>query len=100
MLATLQDESASFATLRDRTRERVRAAQSSLEFRVDHLADSAHKLDRRVATAGREADRVLALAAGRLRKREDKEKRAVGTRDVPVMEVLRSLGRILPEERG
>lgn len=71
--------------------------QQSLEFKVDHLADSVHKLDQRVVTAGRQADRTLALAADRLKEREEREKKAAGTRDMPVVEVLRSLGRILPE---
>jgi kinetochore protein Mis13/DSN1 len=70
---------------------------SNVEFDVDHLADSMHKLAQRVATAGREADVVLSRAAQRLKEREEREKQAVGTKEVPVMEVLRSLGRILPE---
>lgn len=67
---------------------------------MDHLADSVHKLDQRVVTGGREADRVLALSSARLKERDEKEKTSVGTRDVPVMEVLRSLGRILPDGGG
>ncbi len=79
---------------------RLRALQSSLELRVDRLADGVHKVERRMAAAGRQADQVLALSAARLREREERERAAAGTRDMPVMEVLRSLGRILPEEGG
>jgi kinetochore protein Mis13/DSN1 len=74
--------------------------QADLEFKVDHLADSVHKLDQRVVTAGREADQVLAVSAVRLKGRDEREKAAVGTREMPTMEVLRSLGRILPEGAG
>ena len=74
--------------------------QSSLEFRVDHLADSVHKLDQRVIIGSRQADRILALGSTRLKERDAKEKGAAGTKEMPVMEVLRSLGRILPEGGG
>lgn len=46
---------------------------------------------------GRVADKILALSAVRLEDRERKEREFVGTRDVPMVEVLRSLSRILPE---
>lgn len=71
--------------------------QAGLEFKVDHLADGVHKLDQRVVTAGRQADRVLELASERLKEREQREKKAAGTGGMPVVEVLRSLGRLLPE---
>lgn len=100
ILASLTDTAASSAQLRSETQTRIQGLQESLEFKVDHLADSVHKVEQRVQTAGREADRVLALSAARLREREEKEKAAAGTKDMPVMEVLRSLGRILPEGDG
>ncbi|KAI1142475.1 Mis12-Mtw1 protein family-domain-containing protein [Hypoxylon sp. FL0543] len=78
----------------------LQALQSSLEFKIDHLADNVHKLERRVATGGQQADRALALSAARLKEREEKERASAGTKDMPVMEVLRSLGRILPPEGG
>lgn len=74
--------------------------QSTLEFKVDVLADSIHKLDMRVVVAGRQADKVLTMSSARLKERDQKEKKAAGTKDLPVMEVLRSLGRILPEGGG
>ncbi|AEO62366.1 uncharacterized protein THITE_2106463 [Thermothielavioides terrestris NRRL 8126] len=97
MLSALTSPDTAFNSFKRQARSRLQNAQAALEFKVDQLADSVHKLDMRVVTAGREADAVLALSAARLREREQREKSAVGTRDMPVMEVLRSLGRILPE---
>lgn len=62
--------------------------------------DSIHKMDLRAVTAGKQADKVLALSSERLKEREVKEREAAGTKEMPVMEVLRSLGRILPENGG
>lgn len=100
MLAIITDAASSFANLRIQTQARIQALQKSLEFKVDHLVDSVHKVEQRINTAGREADRVLALSAARLKEREEKEKKSAGTKDMPVMEVLRSLGRILPESES
>ncbi|KAI9167680.1 Kinetochore protein mis13 [Paramyrothecium foliicola] len=96
----LADESFSFAAVQTKTEQRLRQIQSSLEFQVDQLADNIHKLEQRVAIAGKEADKVLHLSAQRLREREEREKKGAGTKDLPVMEVLRSLSRILPEGGG
>ncbi|RYO91424.1 hypothetical protein DL764_008290 [Monosporascus ibericus] len=100
MLSSLTESTGALSLLERRTRDRVRALRAQLEFRVDRLADGVHKTERRVAAAGRQADQVLALSAARLRTREQKEKEAAGTAHMPVMEVLRSLGRILPEGGG
>lgn len=100
MLESITDPSSSFAYLKSSTRSRLQAVQSAVEFKVDRLADSVHKVDRRVATAGKQADKVLALSSERLKDRERREREAAGTREMPVMEVLRSLGRILPENGG
>lgn len=100
MLGSLSDPSSSFARLKSTTRSRLQTIQSTIEFRVDNLADSIHKMDMRVVTAGRQADKILALSSGRLQEREQKEREAAGTKELPVMEVLRSLGRILPENGG
>ncbi|KAL2196471.1 Mis12-Mtw1 protein family-domain-containing protein [Corynascus similis CBS 632.67] len=97
---TAAGSTAAFSSFRRQARSRLQNAQAALDFRVDRLADGAHKLGARVAVAGREADAVLALGAARLREREERERRAVGTARVSVMEVLRSLGRILPPEGG
>ncbi|KAJ9413548.1 hypothetical protein FOXG_14184 [Fusarium oxysporum f. sp. lycopersici 4287] len=96
----LADETASFDAVRSRTESRLRTIQSSLEFQVDQLADNVHKLEQRVLLAGKEADKVLSVSALRLRQREEREKASAGTRDMPAIEVLRSLGNILPEGGG
>lgn len=86
--------------MRAKTEERIRKIQSSLEFEVDQLADNVHKLEQRVLVAGRQADKVLRHSATRLKEREDRDKKSAGTRDMPLMEVLRSLSNILPEGGG
>ncbi|RKK10593.1 hypothetical protein BFJ65_g14589 [Fusarium oxysporum f. sp. cepae] len=96
----LADETASFDAIRSQTESKLRTIQSSLEFQVDQLADNVHKLEQRVLVAGKEADKVLSVSALRLRQREEREKASAGTRDMPVIEVLRSLGNILPEGGG
>ncbi|KAL7936637.1 Mis12-Mtw1 protein family domain-containing protein [Trichoderma chlorosporum] len=96
----LVDETNSFATIRSQTQARLRNIQSSLEFEVDQLADNIHKLEQRIKVAGKEADRVLSLSAVRLREREERERKRAGTKDMPIMEVLRSLSSILPEGGG
>ncbi|KAH6609718.1 hypothetical protein Trco_003064 [Trichoderma cornu-damae] len=96
----LVDETNSFASIRSQTQARLRHIQSSLEFEVDRLADNVHKLEQRVKVAGKEADRVLSLSTVRLREREERERKSAGTKDMPIMEVLRSLSSILPEGGG
>lgn len=96
----LGDEANRAATARCETEARLRATASSLEFEVDQLADFVHKLAQRVHLAGREADLVLGLSALRLRERERRDQEAAGTKDMPIIEVLRGLGGILPEEKG
>lgn len=102
MLASLTSSSSSSSSSikPQKLQSQLQALKTSLEFKIDHLADNVHKLDRRVATGGQQADRVLALSAARLKEREEKERASAGTKDMPVMEVLRSLGRILPPEGG
>jgi kinetochore protein Mis13/DSN1 len=100
MFASLTDPERSFKNIRKATQDRVRAIRSTLEFRIDHLASNIHTLDQRVTTGSREADKVLAFSADRLKERETMEKTASGTKDLPTMEVLRSLSRLLPEEGG
>ncbi|KAI1802171.1 Mis12-Mtw1 protein family-domain-containing protein [Daldinia bambusicola] len=98
MLAALTDPSTALKP--PKVRARLQTLQNSLGFRIDHLADSVQKLEHRVRAGGAQADRVLALSAARLREREERERAKAGTKDMPVMEVLRSLGRILPPESG
>ncbi|KAL8393027.1 hypothetical protein RB595_003001 [Gaeumannomyces hyphopodioides] len=100
MLQSLTDPAFAFSSFRGKTQSRLRSLQSSLEIDIDQLVDGVHKLGQRVEVAGRQADRVLALSADRLKERDEREKAAAGTRNLPVMEVLRSLSRILPEDEG
>ena len=83
--------------LRNQTAERLRTLQSGLEFQVDQFSDGVHKLEQYQETVGRVAGKILALSAVRLEDRDRKEKEEIGTRDLPIQEVLRSLSRILPE---
>jgi kinetochore protein Mis13/DSN1 len=83
--------------LRNKAADRLRALQSGLEFKVDQFADGVHKLEQYQETVGRVADKILALSAVRLEDRDRREKEEIGTRDLPMQEVLRSLSRILPE---
>ncbi|KAI1133291.1 Mis12-Mtw1 protein family-domain-containing protein [Nemania abortiva] len=83
-----------------KTQSRLQDMQKSLEFRIDRLEDGVHKIEQRIEIAGRQADKVLGLAATRLKEREEREKTRAGTKDMPIMEVLRGLSKILPEGNG
>lgn len=63
---------------------------------MDKFADGVHKVEQYQETVGRVGDKILALSAVRLEERNKREKEAIGTRDMPIQEVLRSLSRILP----
>lgn len=89
--------SSSALEVRKQASERVESLQSDLEFKVDRFADGVHKLEQYQQTVGRVADKILALSAVRLDQRDQREKEEIGTRDLPMQEVLRSLSRILPE---
>ncbi|KAI6758873.1 hypothetical protein HG531_014110 [Fusarium graminearum] len=96
----LADETVSFDAIRSQTESRLRTIQSLLEFQVDQLADNVHKLEQQVLVAAKEADKVLSASALRLRQRDKREKASARTKDMPVIEVLRSLGNILSEGGG
>ncbi|KAI0451691.1 Mis12-Mtw1 protein family-domain-containing protein [Xylaria acuta] len=101
ILASLSTPSAStIKSLIPITQSRLQDLQKSIEFNIDRLADSVHKVEQRMVTAGRQADRVLGLTAARLKEREEREKSRAGTKDMPIMEVLRGLSKILPEGGG
>ena len=95
ILATVAKSSA--LDLRNEVSDCLKSIRIGIEFKVDHFADSVHKLEQYQETAGRVADKIQAIGAVRLEERDRKEKEAVGTRDLPIKEVLRSLSRILPE---
>ncbi|TVY25285.1 Kinetochore protein [Lachnellula hyalina] len=92
--------SASALDLRTRVSKQLQELQSGLEFKVDQFADGVHKMEQYQQTAGRVANKILAISAVRLEERDKREKEATGTRDLPMQEVLRSLSRILPEGRN
>ncbi|KAH7351212.1 Mis12-Mtw1 protein family-domain-containing protein [Rhexocercosporidium sp. MPI-PUGE-AT-0058] len=83
--------------IRKQASERIQSLHPDLEFKVDQFADGVHKLEQYQQTVGRVADKILALCAVRLDERDRREKEEIGTRDLPMQEVLRSLSRILPE---
>ncbi|KAI0427628.1 Mis12-Mtw1 protein family-domain-containing protein [Xylaria sp. FL1042] len=91
---------ASIKPLIPMTQSRLQDIQKSLEFKIDRLADSVHKVEQRMVTASRQADKVLGLTATRLKEREEREKTRAGTKDMPIMEVLRGLSKILPDGGG
>jgi kinetochore protein Mis13/DSN1 len=95
ILATVAKSSA--LDLRSDVSDRLKSIQAGLEFKIDHFADSVHKLEQYQETADRVADKIQAIGAIRLEDRDRKEKETVGTRDLPMQEVLRSLSRILPD---
>ncbi|KAI0466734.1 Mis12-Mtw1 protein family-domain-containing protein [Xylaria cf. heliscus] len=101
ILASLSTPSApTIKSLIPATQSRLHDLQKSLELNIDRLADSVHKVEQRMVTAGRQADRVLGFTAVRLKEREEREKIRAGTKDMPIMEVLRGLSKILPEGSG
>ncbi|CZR53355.1 uncharacterized protein PAC_03233 [Phialocephala subalpina] len=92
--------SSSALDLRKQASDRLQALQSGLEFKVDQFTDGVHKLEQYQEIVGKVADKILALSAVRLEERDRKEKEEIGTRDIPMQEVLRSLSRILPESNN
>jgi kinetochore protein Mis13/DSN1 len=98
ILASVSSSSA--LDLQSQVSKQLRELQSGLEFKVDQFADGVHKMEQYQQTAGRVANKILAISAVRLEERDKREKEATGTRDLPMQEVLRSLSRILPEGRN
>lgn len=96
----LDEPASSFQSLRSQTEKRLQAVRSSLEYEIDQLADNVHKLEQRVSIADEEADKVLKLSQARLLERQSREREDAGTKHMPIMEVLRKLGNILPEGGG
>lgn len=79
------------------TRQNLTALQIGLEFKIDQFADGIHRLSQARQTMDKVAEKVMALSAVRLAERDKVEKEALGTRDMPIQEVLRSLSRIMPD---
>jgi kinetochore protein Mis13/DSN1 len=75
---------------------RLKSLQENIEFQVDQFADGVHKLEQACQTMEVVTNKVLALSAVRLDKRENEEREKIGTKDLPIQEVLRTLSRIIP----
>lgn len=97
ILESLKSTTSSFIVTT--TQESLRQFQTGLEFKVDQFADGVHKLCQARSTMDKLAEKVMALSAVRLEDREREEKEEMGTRDIPIQEVLRSLSRIMPDGR-
>ncbi|KAI9834340.1 MAG: hypothetical protein M1826_004266 [Phylliscum demangeonii] len=87
------------ATGTDRTTAALLSTQlsslaSHLEPTIDRIADGVYKLEQYRATAERVADSALAAVAARLQARDQAQRERAGTSEVPLLEVLRGLGRV------
>ncbi|KAK4224878.1 Mis12-Mtw1 protein family-domain-containing protein [Podospora fimiseda] len=100
ILNFLTNPQTNFGGFKRQVRTRLQNLQGDLEYEVDLLGDRIHKFDMRVGTAEREAEAVLRVCSERLREREQKEKKRVGTGGLSVFEVLRSLGRVVGGGEG
>ncbi|KAK6007433.1 hypothetical protein QM012_004247 [Aureobasidium pullulans] len=86
----------------DTTKARIGTIASTLEFKIDKLADGAHKLEQYRAGAQRLADHVLAVGAEKLEERDKsvREKTSNGSSgQVDALDRLRGLSRVL-NKRG
>lgn len=84
------------------TKARVGTIASTLEFKIDKLADGAHKLEQYRAGAQRLADHVLAVTAEKLEEKDKsvREKTSNGSSgQVDALDRLRGLSRVL-NKRG
>jgi kinetochore protein Mis13/DSN1 len=83
------------------TKTRIGTIASTLEFKIDKLANGAHKLEQYRAGAQRLADRVLAVGAEKLEERDRgvREKSSGGSGQVDALDRLRGLSRVL-NKRG
>ena len=89
------------STTLEATRSRVSTIASSLEFKIDKLADGAHKLEQYTAQAQKLADRVLSVGAEKLEERDRgvREKSSNGSGQVDALDRLRGLSRVM-NKRG
>ncbi|TIA38018.1 hypothetical protein D6C78_04309 [Aureobasidium pullulans] len=84
------------------TKQRIGTIASTLEFKIDKLADGAHKLEQYRAGAQRLADHLLSVGAEKLEERDKsvREKSSASTGgQVDSLERLRGLSRVL-NKRG
>lgn len=99
--AILAQASASCAlTLRKQASDRLLALQDRLEFLVDKFSNGVFKLEQYQDTINKVADKMLYLSARNLEERYNREREALGTRELPMKEVLKSLSRVLTERNN
>ncbi|KAI9802686.1 MAG: hypothetical protein M1825_002708 [Sarcosagium campestre] len=88
---TLHTTLTALPNLTPRIQQSLHDVARNLELNTDRFAHSLHSLRAYRQTADRVAVRALSLAADALQHRDDAGRRAAGTRQVPLQEVLRSL---------
>lgn len=79
---------------------RLQALHLNLEFSVDSFATSIHALEQKKASMDELAESVLEKTKEALVEREKREKDKIGTGQLPTVEVLRALGRVMPGGGG
>ncbi|KER00768.1 hypothetical protein AUEXF2481DRAFT_35020 [Aureobasidium subglaciale EXF-2481] len=89
------------ATTLEATKTRIGTITSTLEFKIDKLADGAHKLEQYRACAQKLADHVLSVGAEKLEERDKsvRERSQGASGQVDALERLRGLSRVL-DKRG
>lgn len=97
ILATINTSSST--QLRETTKESLQTIRKDLEFQVDQFADGVHKLSQARTVMDKAAEKVMSLSAIRMAERETIEKEQLGTKDMPIQEVLRALSRIGNDQR-
>ncbi|KAI5242258.1 hypothetical protein E4T43_04914 [Aureobasidium subglaciale] len=88
-------------TTLESTKSRISTITSTLEFKIDKLADGAHKLEQYRAGAQKLADHVLSVGAEKLEERDKsiRERSQGASGQVDALERLRGLSRVL-DKRG
>ncbi|KAI4764088.1 hypothetical protein E4T52_01064 [Aureobasidium sp. EXF-3400] len=102
-LNNTSEASAQPSTTLETTKSRIGTIASSLEFKIDKLADGAHKLEQYTAGAQKLADCVLAVGATKLEEREKSIGETSGGNGsggrIDTLDRLRGLSRVL-NKRG
>ncbi len=94
ILTTLQSISAS---LLPSISERLKKLQLNLEFQTDVFAHEIHDLEQEKEEMEETAQSVLEKSKEKLEERDRRQREEVGTKELPTMEVLRALSKILPK---
>lgn len=69
-------------------------SQSNLEYQVDDITNSLYKMEQFGRVADAFGDLVLARVAGKLAERQEATRRAAGTKDISIQEVLKSISHL------